>query len=524
MASLKRILFLPLNWWGHARAMCILAARMVRLRPTVDITLFIAGPLVARAYEEVAAELHTDEAHLLTRISFVPLGTAAAPFSDAAYDATFVAMWEGLQAGQPLEAHIISLNPDGTFEQHTTSHSLRDAPFSAAVVDMFMIKSFRAVRSAGSEKLPLYTWMAAATNCMSAWFTHDPLPAAQALAESTGMPFDDAAHKVLMSCEGKVIHSPYLPPMYDHELHPQGAAIPPESCGQLLIRIPGVLRDTDGLLTIDAAEYHPDATRNMRAHFGARPVVYAGPLLTDSAAATERGLRVPARSADVSAFLDRQLEARGARSVLLVSFGTMFWPADPSMLGVFLDVVMEKNIPLIMTCASPFTSIPEDTKQRLAAYKDALLANWLPQKFVLDHSATGWCLTHVGHNSVLECITSGVPMILWPIDGDQAPNAVHLSTQLRVGYELLSVRHGSGRGLVYRTGRAPPDDVRAEARAVLTRAFGGGSEKEEDKEEGAEAVRARLERVRAALGEAWAEGGQARRDVEAFLDGLAVIE
>ncbi|KAI0820402.1 UDP-Glycosyltransferase/glycogen phosphorylase [Trametes gibbosa] len=520
MISLKHILFLPLNWWGHTRPMCTLAARMVRHRP-VHIMLFVAAPLAARTYEEVSAELLEGEAHLLARISFVPLEHPALPTSSAAYDAAFVAAWEGLQAGKSLPAFIVSMSADGDLKPVSTTVSLQDSPICAAIVDMFMISASRALRSArintkaGPQKLPLYSWMAAATNCMAAWFTEDRLPAARALAEGTGVSFDVAAHKVLMGCEGRIVHSPCLPPMYDYELHPQGAPIPPEFCGQLVIHIPSVLRDTDGVVTIDAAEYHPSATCAMRAHFAppgqpARPVVYAGPLVPGSA---HMSLRPPKVSVDVSAFLNRHLEVHGERSVLLISFGSMFWPSDPATLGAVLDVIMELGIPFTMSCASPLAAIPDDIKQRLSSYQDAFLAEWIPQKFILDHNATGWCLTHAVHNSVLECITAGVPMILWPIDADQAPNAVHLSTQLRIAHELLAVRHGVGRGVVHRTGCAPPDDVRADAREVLVRAF-----KVTDAN-AADSMRGRLERVRTALGQAWGEEGLARREVEAFLDG-----
>ncbi|EIW51920.1 UDP-Glycosyltransferase/glycogen phosphorylase [Trametes versicolor FP-101664 SS1] len=274
-----------------------------------------------------------------------------------------------------------------------------------------------------------------------------------------------------------------------------------------------VLRAADGALTMDADAYHPEAAAALRAQFGAHPAVYAGPLIS-------RGPGAPATPAaqEVQAFLDGQLRARGERSVLMISFGSMFWPSDPAKLQTVLDVVVEADIPFVMSCASPFSAISDETKSRLNASGNALLADWVPQEAVLKHAATGWCLTHAGHNSVLECIDANVPMILWPIDADQSTNAIHLSRTLRIAYELLEIRNGVGLGPIHETGVAPAgtlDAVQMELRGVLGRAF--GSERGEGEE-----VRARLGELRGELREAWGEGegGVARRGVEAFLDSL----
>ena len=103
--------------------------------------------------------------------------------------------------------------------------------------------------------------------------------------------------------------------------------------------------------------------------------------------------------------------------------------------------------------------------------------------------------------------------ILWPIAADQPVNAVHLADTLDVAYELIEVGHGSGLGKIYRTGRTPigtVDAVKAELREVLDRAFG---------EDGAR-KRENLVALRKTLQTAWAEDGDARRDVEAFLDDI----
>ena len=101
--------------------------------------------------------------------------------------------------------------------------------------------------------------------------------------------------------------------------------------------------------------------------------------------------------------------------------------------------------------------------------------------------------------------------IVWPISAEQPLNAIHLSENLDVGFELIEVRHGAGAGKIYRTGRVPVatvDAVKEEMRDVLERAYG---------EEGAR-KRANVLSVQKKLQAAWAEDGIARREVETFLD------
>ena len=60
--------------------------------------------------------------------------------------------------------------------------------------------------------------------------------------------------------------------------------------------------------------------------------------------------------------------------------------------------------------------------------------------------------------------------IVWPISAEQPLNAIHLSENLDVGFELIEVRHGVGAGKIYRNGRVPVATVgavKAEMRDVL---------------------------------------------------------
>lgn len=113
--------------------------------------------------------------------------------------------------------------------------------------------------------------------------------------------------------------------------------------------------------------------------------------------------------------------------------------------------------------------------------------------------------------------THGVALvhsILWPFGGDQPLNAVHISEQLKVGYELIEVRTGpAGLHTIRRNGRTPVgtiEAIKSEVSDVLAKAYGpDGAEKRE-----------RLATLTHAVTHEWEEGGGALRDVTAFLDAL----
>ncbi|KAI0323428.1 UDP-Glycosyltransferase/glycogen phosphorylase [Cubamyces sp. BRFM 1775] len=499
-ATYKHILLVPMIMWGHTRPMCTLAARLVKLRPNVAITIFVSIGFYERAKAEIARDFRREDEHLTSKIIIMRLEQTSSPWDAAAYEADFLDTWAKFLDGQPLNGHAV----DGTPRQVTSTEKDR---LSAVVIDMFAIRTFDTFQNLKENlKVKVYTWYPSAISSMFCYFVEDYIPRAQELATQKGVSFDVAAHEIMFVPNGRLMRTRCLPLMYDYEYHPQAAFSVPEFSGRILIQVHRVLKATDGLITIDAADYHPATTMAARAWFAPRAVHYAGPLVPISSDTTS----ADKDAAAVMQFLDAHLESHGPKSAILISFGSMFWPADPAKVGAMLDTLMEKNVPFVLSRCSALADIPKDTEDKLAKCPHAFVSSWIPQQAVLSHAATGWCLTHAGVNTVFECIFADVPMILWPIDADQPPNAIHLTEDLSVAYELLEVRNGTGLGTIYRTRKTPNGTiaaVKSEVLDVLARAFGSDGDKK----------RVRLSELKSKLQRAWEQDGEAWQDLVGFL-------
>ncbi|KAI0674842.1 UDP-Glycosyltransferase/glycogen phosphorylase [Trametes maxima] len=463
----------------------------------VDDAFNRSSPPLSDEYSTVAelARSFAPGEEAANRVRLVSIGGGQG-FQAQADDADFEKAWATLSAGREL----------------------------VCAKSFFAVGAIRAVKELSGDSVQVFAWMPGSTYNIFHLFGPEKLGGRGAIrikveqeAKRSGRPFEEVVWDVAYTPKGEVVQIPALPPMYDYEHFPQDYPFPRDLAISAFPFIYETLEATDGIFLLTAEPYEPGAVEAVRKWFGetGRPTYVTGPLLPPpSSTAAENEKKQSKQATEIGEFLDSTLNSSGERSLLYISWGSLFWPMrTPEKIWAFLDVVMELDIPFILSHASPVAVVPDEIKEKVKAYGKGLLSPWSPQQTILEHPATGWFLSHGGHNGVTEAICAGIPFIIWPFGGDQPLNAVHISEQLEIGYELIEARSGLGMKPRYRDGKKPVgtiDALKAEMREVLGKAFGpDGAEK-----------RKRLQKLSKAFEHEWEEGGSALRDVSNFLDGL----
>ncbi|KAE8077781.1 hypothetical protein FH972_016310 [Carpinus fangiana] len=71
-----------------------------------------------------------------------------------------------------------------------------------------------------------------------------------------------------------------------------------------------------------------------------------------------------------------------------------------------------------------------------------VVKSWAPQVAVLNHDSVGGFVTHLGWNSVMEAVCTGVPMVAWPLYAEQKLNRVILVEEIRIALPMNESENG----------------------------------------------------------------------------------
>ncbi|KAF8369942.1 hypothetical protein HHK36_032031 [Tetracentron sinense] len=118
-------------------------------------------------------------------------------------------------------------------------------------------------------------------------------------------------------------------------------------------------------------------------------------------------------------------------SVIYVSLGTQAHVSDTQLDELALGLEMSGH-PFILVIRSTTWSPPDGLEKRLKS-RGVIVSDWVEQRSILAHRAIGGFLSHCGWNSVLESLSTGIPILAWPLIAEQPLNAMFVVEGLEAG-------------------------------------------------------------------------------------------
>ncbi|KAK1233748.1 hypothetical protein PQX77_003079 [Marasmius sp. AFHP31] len=311
----------------------------------------------------------------------------------------------------------------------------------------------------------------------------------------------------------KVVNIPGYPPFYDYERFPQAVdEMNKQSHVMFITQGYKFNSQAQGIISISSSVLEKEAVEAAREYVtsSGKEFFAIGPMSV---------IRAPQKAGNdvtnqVLSFLENMKAEFGEKSVLYLSFGTFWWPADATVFSTIVDELISSKTPFILAHPSPVQQPDEKLLEKIRACPTAMDVMWAPQEQILSHPATGWFLTHGGWNSIQESFTYKVPLIMWPTGADQPLNAMMLALKFEAAFELINVRTGKdGQQKPYRLKDQPTPQFTAEA----AREEFKGILKDIKGEKGA-GVRNNFEELSDKVGKVWDADGEAKRELEAFLN------
>jgi hypothetical protein len=226
---------------------------------------------------------------------------------------------------------------------------------------------------------------------------------------------------------------------------------------------------------------------------------------------TSAGKASRGKMADISEDeLVRWLDSQRPSSVVYVSFGSQTFLSEQQTVALSRGLEASgqpfiwaiKVSPKLETTMVDTTAADAGVQAYLSyGFEDRMknkglgLIIWgrAPQLLILSHPSIGAFMTHCGWNSTLESITLGVPMITWPLFGDQHFNSKQVAEQFVTGFQFCEHQDGI------------PEEERLKevVKLVLT------------EDEGKE-MRRRAEKLKEMASTAVGDGGSSKANLRAF--------
>lgn len=202
------------------------------------------------------------------------------------------------------------------------------------------------------------------------------------------------------------------------------------------------------------------------------------------------------------------LDKQEARSVLYISFGSIvrMWAKQVEEVALGLEASGHAFLWVLRS------DVDVGTRSKIQAFQErtqgrGLVVSWAPQLSVLSHPSVGAFLTHCGWNSLIECMSAGLPILAWPGGfGEQPMNARYVVDTWKIGTEFkCEESHDDGQmKLVSKM------EVERVIKAVMASAEG-------------EQLRRRALEVKQVAKAAVAQGGSSHQNLDHFVKAMTLL-
>ncbi|XP_073134096.1 UDP-glucosyl transferase 73B2-like [Henckelia pumila] len=243
------------------------------------------------------------------------------------------------------------------------------------------------------------------------------------------------------------------PPPGEHKYGKQGPDFGLRNPGQA----PRWLQDGDdsAALLLNTCQELEGPFLEYLSHQANKPVFGVGPLLPDTywksigKVIHDRDSRSKRKSNYTEDEISQWLDSKASKSVIYIAFGSEVGP-NVEEYEQLADALADSKWSFIWVIQSgsgktkppPGEKHGSDDKDE-GFYPEGLdekvgnrgivIRGWAPQLLILSHPATGGFLSHCGWNSTVEALGRGVPILAWPIRGDQYYNAKLVADYLKTG-------------------------------------------------------------------------------------------
>ncbi|KAJ7653744.1 hypothetical protein B0H17DRAFT_394627 [Mycena rosella] len=203
---------------------------------------------------------------------------------------------------------------------------------------------------------------------------------------------DEILEQVALACNGTdrlsgcVVQCPGIPDMYGYErvVYAAGAL---QGITQLFVAAQKLIKHVDGHIVPTATCFEPVTVPYCRELYKKR----GQELFTVGMQAHELcwtdAAPIPPTNEVVRSFLDRAVAQYGARSILYISFGSLFFPlTTPELVEALIDTLLtlEQPFPFVFALGGELASLPDELIKRVnASGKRPICPFWVKQRAIL---------------------------------------------------------------------------------------------------------------------------------------------